>query len=207
MKKLFLASFAVFTLPHLRRLLSRPPEELSVAFIPTAADPYSDQAFVEKDRQAFRDMGFSLTNIDLKNYTEDTLRTTLVPFDVICVAGGNTYYLLDKVRKSGFDTVAQEMIDRGVVYVGSSAGSVLAGPTIDIARRFDPPEIVPELTDYSGLNLVDFLILPHFGKEKYLDRMQQALEEWQNKGYAVQTLSDNQVVIVDGDTTTVVETD
>src|SRR6266446_6017237 len=158
MKKLFLASFAYKTLDKITVLLPDRPQNLTAAFIPTAADPYDNKGFAEVDRKKLVELGFSVRDIDIKSKTEHELEGLLQGADLIAVAGGNTYYLLHHAQKSGFLKIAKTLIDKGVIYIGSSAGSILACPTIDVARLFDPPSIAPELQNYQGMNLVDFLV-------------------------------------------------
>ena len=205
MKKLFLSSFASVTLDLVTELLPKPPSELKAAFIPTAGDPYSDKGFVYVDREKLVEMGFNVTDIDLKKTDESALEAKLAGVDLVLVAGGNTYYLLDKVRKSGFDKVIKKMLDRGLVYVGSSAGSILCCPTIEGAKRFDDPNDAPGLTDYSGLNLFGKVIIPHAHKEKYAKRIKQTTAEMNEQGLEVITLTDDQAMIVTDDGSKLVE--
>lgn len=172
------------------------PEETTVAFIPTAGNVYDDKWFVEGDKEILIKLGFKIKEIDIENSNYTQLKKELSNIDLIFVAGGNTFYLLDQVKKSGFDKILKEKIESGTIYIGSSAGSLLVCPTIEIAKNFDDANKAPDLTDYSGLNLVNFLILPHYGDEKYLDQMNKVLKQWQNKGFSVKTLRDDQVVII-----------
>ena len=199
MKKLFLASFASVSLDLVAELLPEPASELKAVFIPTAADPYSDKSFMDVDREKLVQMGFSVSDLELKDMDEARLETALAGADLVLVAGGNTFYLLDKVRKSGFDKVIKKMLDRGLVYVGSSAGSALCCPTIAAAKRFDDPSEAPYLTDYRGLNLFDKIIIPHVQKEKYAERIKQTIEEMKLLGFETVTLTDDEVIIVSGD--------
>lgn len=199
MKKLFLASFASVSLDLIRDTLPKPPDQLKAAFIPTAGDPYEDKGFVDVDRNALTNMGMSVIDVDLKVTRGEDLEKVLNNVDVILVAGGNTFYLLDQVKKSGFDVIVKKLIDKGVIYIGSSAGSILCCPTIEGAKRFDSPTDAPDLTDYSGLDLVDFIVIPHAHKERYKERIQQTTEEIQAKGYIVKTLNDDQAISIDGE--------
>lgn len=199
MKKIFLASFASVSLDLIRDMLPKPPNQLKAAFIPTAGDLYEDKGFVYVDRDALTGMGMSVIDVDLKITMGKELENVLSNVDVILVAGGNTFYLLDQVKKSGFDVIVKKLIDKGVIYIGSSAGSILCCPTIEGAKRFDSPTDAPDLTDYSGLDLVDFIVIPHAHKEKYKERIQQTTEEMQAKGYSVKTLTDDQAISIDGD--------
>lgn len=199
MKKIFLASFASVSLDLIRDMLPKLPNQLKAAFIPTAGDLYEDKGFVYVDRDALTGMGMSVIDVDLKITMGKELENVLSNVDVILVAGGNTFYLLDQVKKSGFDVIVKKLIDKGVIYIGSSAGSILCCPTIEGAKRFDSPTDAPDLTDYSGLDLVDFIVIPHAHKEKYKERIQQTTEEMQAKGYSVKTLTDDQAISIDGD--------
>jgi len=196
MKKLFLASFASVSLDLIRNMLPKPPNQLKAAFIPTAGDPYEDKGFVYVDRDVLTNMGMSVIDVDLKVIRGKELEEVLSDVDVILVAGGNTFYLLDQVKKSGFDVIVKKLIDKGVVYIGSSAGSILCCPTIEGAKRFDSPTDAPDLTNFSGLNLVDFIMIPHAHKERYKERIQQTTEEMESRGYSVKTLTDDQAISV-----------
>lgn len=196
--KLFLTSLASTTLDLVLPLLPDNPRNLKLAFIATAADPYTGESmpWLDADREKLTSMGFTVTNYDLKGKDETTLRSELSEFQVIFVSGGNVYYLLNEARKSGFDIVIKELIKHGTIYIGASAGSVLLCSTIDHVRLIEHPEVVPELTDYKGLGIVQELIVPHYGKEKYADRIKQIIDVWENK---ILLLKDDQVLVVNDD--------
>lgn len=205
MKKLFLASFAHVTIDLARDLFPKPWDQLRIAFIPTAADPYEDKGFVDIDREALVSRGCTVVDVDLKEIQGEQLEKALSDVDAIFVAGGNTFYLLEWVCRSGFDSLIKKLIDMGVVYIGSSAGSAICCPTIEIANRFDNPAIAPSLHNFDGLNLIDFLLIPHVQKEKYKQRVDEATKEWTEKGFSVLHLTDNQAIIVNGDSLKVLE--
>lgn len=193
--KLFLASSANVVLKKIVPMLPKPPQELKVAFIPTARDPYNKPAtWVEEDREELKRLGFSLVELDLKNKTEQGIRDALRGIDIIFVAGGNTFYLLQKARESGFDKVARELVEQGTMYIGSSAGSILAGPNIEPVKIFDDPTVA-ELQSAEGIGLVDFVVLPHFGKEKYGRYHEQVLNEYKDI-YKIIPITDKQFIAV-----------
>src|SRR5260221_11768875 len=101
MKKLFLASFAKITLDLASDLPPKAWEKLRVGFIPNAGDPYEDKGFVNIDRDALVKRGCTVVDIDLKKIRGMQLEKELSTVDVVFVAGGNTFYLLHWVRKSG----------------------------------------------------------------------------------------------------------
>lgn len=199
MKKLFLASFASVSLDLIKELLPKPASELRVAFIKTAADTYEDQSFVEADRNKLIEMGFSVKDVDLKNKTSIELEDNFKNFDLILMAGGNTFYLLDQIHKSGFDQLLPRLLENGVIYVGSSAGSIVCCPTIESARRFDDPLTAPYLKNYEGLNLIKYVLIPHAQKEKYAGRIKETIEEMTQNGFEVMTLTDNEAFVINND--------
>ena len=199
MKKLFLASIVSNTIEKLIENLPKPPKDLKVAFIPTAADPYENKWFVDDDRNKLKEKGFNVKDVDIKGKTKQELIEELKGVDIIFVAGGNTFYLLEKARKSGFDRITKELIQEGVIYVGSSAGATFVCPTIEPVKTLDEPSKAPSLKSFEGLNLVDFVILPHFGKEKYKAKYEKIIEQYKDKNYKIITLTDQEAILVEGE--------
>ena len=144
-------------------------------------------------------MGFKLTEVGLKDKKKDDLLGMLQKVDIIYVAGGNTFYLLEKVRESGFDQVLPILLDRGIIYAGESAGAVLACPTIEPIKFMDEPSKAPNLKSFEGLGLVDFVVLPHYGAEFSEAVFEQLKAEYGNKGFKLIPLTNDQSIIVEND--------
>jgi len=195
MKKLFLASAFSSVVKEFVEFLGTDPRGLIVGFVPTAADPYDDKWFVEKDKKALVDIGLEIKEVSLKDKTEAELRKEFEGVDIIFVAGGNTFYLLSETRKSGFDKVVKELVGQGVVYVGSSAGSYLVCPTIEAStwKPADKPRF--GVKDFTALNLAPFIMSVHFTPE-YADIIKQAASSCQ---YPVKILTDQQALAVEDD--------
>ena len=168
----------------------------TVAFIPTAADVYESKPWMEDDRQKFVDLGFQVKDYDIKNKDEKSIYSDLKHTDIVFVSGGNSFYLLYHVRYSGFDTSMERLLEEGTVYIGSSAGSIIAGPTIEPMLSLDNSEQAPKLGSFEGLNFVDFVVLPHYGKEKYKARYEAIMREW-SSAVKLLPVDDNQAIIVD----------
>ncbi len=62
----------------------------------------------------------------------------------------------------------------------------------------DSPEKAPDLTDYTGLGLVDFYIVPHIGNEEMGEAAKKAVEEY-NSRLDLKIITDRQVIQVDGE--------
>ncbi len=162
----------------LTEFLENPPEHYNVAFVPTAADPYQDRGFVEADRKALVKAGFKVIDLDIKGKTKTRLLNELKAFNLVFVAGGNSFYLLQEAKRAGFDLAVKQLVSKGVIYVGSSAGAVIAGSDIEMVKYLDNPEKAPLLKEYKGLGLVDKLILPHYGNTKYTEGYLKMLKEF-----------------------------
>jgi dipeptidase E len=137
-----------------------------LVFIYTAAEVEEggkDADWCQADRQSLIDVGFELGDYTISEKSADELEKELGGFDVIFVSGGNTFYLLQQAQKSGFIEVVKDLLNRGKLYIGSSAGSCVAGPSIYPIRNIDSPDMAPKLNGYDGFGLVNFLVLPHWG--------------------------------------------
>ncbi|MEK7186322.1 MAG: Type 1 glutamine amidotransferase-like domain-containing protein [Patescibacteria group bacterium] len=196
--KLFLTSVAVNVLDKIIPLLPKNPRELSVAFIPTAATPYESREWMDDDRNKLIKIGFNVIDFDLNSKTEEKVRETLSKVDIVFVAGGNTFYLLEKVRQSGFDKVVKDLINKGLIYIGSSAGSIILGPTIEPIKYLDDRSKAPDLSDDYGMKFIDFIVLPHFDNKQYDQAYRELMSEYKDK-YRLEPLADNQVIVIDGD--------
>ncbi len=157
----------------LARLLEELPNleiKKKVWFIESAADVYKNKSFVLTDRQAFLEKWFEIIDIDLRYAQGEKLEQKLQKIDIIFVSGWNTFYLLEKMQKSWLDTMLKWFLKQWKIYIGSSAGSIILWNSIEHVRTLDDPSI-SSLEDYTGLNIFDKKILPHYGSKKYLEKM------------------------------------
>ncbi|OGH12358.1 MAG: hypothetical protein A2857_01330 [Candidatus Levybacteria bacterium RIFCSPHIGHO2_01_FULL_36_15] len=195
--KLFLTSAGLpkETRENFIKLLPKAPHKIKLCFIPTAADPEKNKSYVGKDIKTIKKMGMNISEIDLKNKNEDSLLSDLSRCDVIYIEGGNTFYLLDHVRKSGFDKIIKQLLDNEKIYVGVSAGSIIAGVNIELAgwKHFD--RNIVELKDLKGLSLVPFVPFVHY-EEKYNKLLNDKVKEID---YSLYALNDKQAVLCVGD--------
>lgn len=193
---LFLTStgLPIETRNYFLELLPQKPEKLKVVFIPTAADPEKDKWFVKASRDELLKLKFKVGDVDLKENPEE-IKKKLEASDIIYINGGNTFYLLDWVRKSGLDKYLEKLINEGKIYIGCSAGSILVGPNIEVSGfSVEWDKNIVSLKNLTGLNLVPFAISPHFTeKEREL-----LARKSKNLNYPIIAISDQQAVLVQG---------
>ena len=165
-----------------------------VAIITTASEDKEKNEFAILAYSQFREMG--LENVIFFDIEKQNPRE-LSDFDIIYVNGGNTYYLLDWTRKSGFDSVVKEFLQKSGLYIGVSAGSIVAGPSIEILNYTKGDLNSIGITDYSAMALVRKSIVPH-----YTEIREKAILEYEEEsGIEVVRLADGMALIgsADGD--------
>jgi dipeptidase E len=100
------------------------------------------------------------------------------------------------MQKSGFTGLINEYVRKGMVYVGSSAGSVVAGPDVTVIADLDDRQRAPELKDAHGLNLTDLTIFPHWGTAHFQKKYEATMKNCYRQGFKIILLNDNQYVFV-----------
>jgi dipeptidase E len=116
------------------------------------------------------------------------------------VLGGDVNWLLDWVKISKLDTYLHDLLLKGVIYIGASAGSMICTP--DIGLTWWEPHWK---LDHVGLGLVDFLIVAHQNEadeQKNKEKLIQRREYLQSILYfpwKIYLLQDGQAIKVIGD--------
>ena len=177
------------------QIIDKPVSQIKIIFVPTASRTEEELKYVHESKKELLDLGISENNIKTLNLDSPISFEKVEDFDVIYVCGGNTFYLLKKVRETGFDKVIIEFAKTDKLYFGVSAGSILVCPNIDIASPFDENDV--NLTDLTGLNLTDVIVSPHYKDEEKL-----IIDDFKKKSqYEVVPLTDEQaLLVIDGET-------
>ncbi len=125
----------------------------SVAFVSAAAYGEED-AYCARVREALKPVGVDVEHLHTEQHSADELERARAIF----VGGGNTYHLLRRVREAGWLEPLRARVRDGMPYVGSSAGSNLAGPNILTTNDWN----VDGMTQFDALGLVPFNLNPHY---------------------------------------------
>lgn len=196
--KLYLASYAMVSMTKIIKHEGSDFTKKKAIFIPTAGDPYENKDFVEADKIALKKNGINVTEVDIKNKSEEEIRRIVSTADIVLTAGGDTFYLMEKFKESGADKVIKDFVEKGGIYIGSSAGSIICCPTIEGAEEFDNPSLAPKLNNFDGMGIFKDVIIPHAHKEKYFERIKKATKKLESKGYKVYPLTDDDVLFFNG---------
>jgi dipeptidase E len=196
-KTLLLTSAGMQMKGEIIKLLQKPAYDITVAFISTAAKPLENLDFLKKDWNIMRDeMGFNLEEVDIEGKTKSEVMRLLAPKDIIFVEGGNTFYLLKAMRKCGFVKIMRKLLKSGKVYIGSSAGSMVAGRSIKAAGWKNGDRNFVKLMNLRGLNLVPFDVFVHYLPEHAEIIKKKLPFKWQRKKLSI--LTDEQAILVQG---------
>lgn len=203
--KLYLSSIGILNGAALLSMLTD-KAPLSVAVIPNAWDVYPQwrrQLAIEDLLDRFKQLDIAPKIIDIATVQSTDLKNELSEHSLVWIMGGNSFYLNYLLHQSKLPDIIVPLLTKGLVYGGESAGAMLAGTTLHGVEWLDDAEKSPELL-WDGLNLVDFGIIPHWGAKKYGEKLQSCKDEMEQ--YATVTrLTNDQVLIVDGDNVRVID--
>lgn len=123
-----------------------------VLFVPYAL--FDRDKYAANARQRFQKMGYELTSV----HTADNPVTAVNDADAVFIGGGNTFRLLKALYDFDLIEAIRKRVSNGMPYIGSSAGSNVAAPTIKTTN--DMPIVQPP--SFDALGLVSFQINPHY---------------------------------------------
>ncbi|KFF30895.1 Type 1 glutamine amidotransferase-like domain-containing protein [Bifidobacterium bombi] len=153
----------------------------------------------EWEHDQVRLYGCDLVDVMVATTPPDQLVEVLDHADGIYMASGETFDLLNALKTSGADKLIVDKVREGLPYVGSSAGSVVAGPSIEPISVMDSPDLAPNLHDYTALDLIDRVIIPHAqGDGAYPATIITETVERYGSAYPLLLLEDGQALEVDG---------
>ena len=182
-------------------ILRKSPKDLGLVFIDTAAEvEKGDLQWLKEDRKALVKAGFNVSDFTISGKSEKDIRSRLDNIDIIYFSGGNQFYLLEKIQESSCSQLIYNYIKNGKVYIGCSAGSIIAGPDIYITRFIDEISNASKLKSYKGLGLVDFVVFPHWGSKDFREiYLNERLRNSYNQKNKIILLTDYQYVRVKDD--------
>jgi len=129
-------------------------KKVTALFVPYAAVTFSYDEYEKKVQKKFREAGHDIVSLHRTADEAAAIREA----EAIVVGGGNTWHLLSLLQEKELLPLLRERVLDGAPYIGWSAGSNLACPTIKTTN--DMPIIQPR--DFNALRLIPFQINPHY---------------------------------------------
>lgn len=162
MQKLFLASlfkdvFQIFVDFANENLVGK-----TVTFIPTAALPDKLDFHIKYSKELLSKIGLIVDELEISTATHLDIVNKLENNDYIYVAGGNTFFLLQEMNRTGAGNLIKTHINAGKLFIDESAGAILLAPDIEYSKDTDNPLVAPQLKTFEALNIIDFYPVPHY---------------------------------------------
>lgn len=192
--QIFLTSQASVVLDDICKKLPKKPKYYNVAFISTASNPYKNPIWMYEDKDKLKELGFNLFEVDIEGRSQKELEIISKNVDIIFIAGGNTIFLLEKVKESSFDKIIKEFVKNNGIYIGSSAGSVIMSLDIEPSKLFNERKV--SKVDTKSIGLVDFYPLPHYDNKKYKKLNDKVMADYKNWKYKILPIKDAEYIYV-----------
>ncbi|MGD2034311.1 MAG: dipeptidase PepE [Bacteroidales bacterium] len=141
-----------YTLPFIKTFLKETPKD--GLFIPFAGISIGYDSYADLVRAGLGHINLTIQSV----HRMENMVQAVHDARFIVVGGGNTFFLLKEMQNHNLLTVIREKIMAGTPYIGWSAGSNLACPTIKTTN--DMPIVEPD--NFNALNLIPFQINPHY---------------------------------------------
>ena len=204
MKNMILTSSLYESIELVKKFLDKNTESKKILFIPTATNVDEYKKYIHLTQKAFEDFGYEVENFDVSIFSEEIAKEKLSEAKIVFISGGNTFYLLQELKRKNLTSYLKERIENGLLYIGESAGSVIASPDIEYASIVDDKTLATELNDYTGLNLVDFYIVPHFEEEPFVESSRNTVELYKDK-LDLKLINNKEAILVENNNFTILK--
>ena len=198
MKRLFLCSSFADVANLLIDFANEDLKGKIIAFIPTASLTESRRFYVKTGKKALEKVGMIVEEVEITQFSNEEISSILHKCDYIYITGGNTFFLLQELKRKGVDKIISEQVKSGKLYIGESAGAIIASPDTEYMKNvnFDPIEKAPELEDYSSLGLVDFYTIPHYGNFPFKKKGEKVIQLYNEKLQLI-PISNKQAIFIE----------
>ena len=169
----------------------------TITFIPTAALPDKLDFHIKYSKELLSKMGLIVDELEISTANYLDIVSKLENNAYIYVAGGNTFFLLQEMNRTGAGNLIRTQINAGKLFIGESAGAILVAPDIEYAKDTDDFLAAPQLKTFEALNIIDFYPVPHYKD----DSLKEAVESVISKYGAVLPIvpfSNSQAILVTG---------
>ncbi len=203
MKKLFLTSSFSAVYKLFPAFANEKLSGKSITFIPTASIPESVKFYVGAGKKALEKLGLIVDELEITKTTKEEILKKIQINDYIYITGGNTFFLLQELKRTGVDQVLAEQINNGKIYIGESAGSMIVSPDIKYVSDLDDIKKAPELNESKALSIVDFYPLPHHTNFPFKKAVEKVIASY-GQELPLVPISNSQVITVEGNTVKII---
>ncbi|MFV0517130.1 MAG: peptidase E [Aminipila sp.] len=195
MKKMFLAS-SFTSVSTLFADFENNLKGKTVTVIPTASRVERVNFYVWTGKRALKKLGLSVDVLEISTSSIDKIERKIKENDFIYITGGNTFFLLQELRRTGADKIIIDEVNAGKTYIGESAGSIVTSTNIEYIKEMDSIKKAPSLADYNSLGLIDFHPVPHFNNVPFKKSAQKIIDNY-SSSMKLLPFSNNQAITIE----------
>ena len=197
MKKLFLCSSFKDVAPLLEGFAGD-LQGKKVAFIPTASLLEKVVFYVEAGKKALEGLGLVVEALEVSTAEAADIQSKLEAADLIYVSGGNTFYAMQELNKSGAGKCIVKQVEAGKLYIGESAGAMVAAPSVEYAKAMDSVKKAPDLEGFQGLGLTQVSPVPHCSNFPFKKAAEKIVAEYQDS-LTLKPINNKEAILICGE--------
>lgn len=197
MKNIFLASSFAEVSNLFKEYENKEIQGKTVTFIPTASIHEEVTFYVDAGKEALEDLGLVVDVLEISTASYEEISNKLKHNEYIYMTGGNTFFLLQELKRTGADKLIVDQINLGKIYIGESAGAVVLSPNIEYISEMDNPKFAESLTSYDALGIIDFYPLPHYTSFPFKETAETIFSKYKGK-IKISKFSNNEAIFING---------
>jgi dipeptidase E len=142
-----------------------------ITYIPSCSI-YGETDYIDFVEQYYRFGIKRILNFPIDRGIDAIMKRAIFKSDVIHLSGGNTYYFLKHLKRTGLLQDLKKYVANGGILTGLSAGGILMTPNIDTAGfpEFDRDENEENIKNFKSMSLVKFFFFPHYRNSVRYDK-------------------------------------
>lgn len=199
MCRLFLCSyFAGVTQLFQKFMYDNSINDKKILFISTAANVESYRGYIDEAIIALHELGYQPEILDIAAAQVHQIQQKIENAKILYISGGNTFYLLQELKRNHLIPILINKIKHGLPYIGESAGAMIMAENIGYNHIMDDASLAPDLTDYTAIGITDFYTLPHYMEEPFTQSVQETERVYHYLNFF--RIRNDEAIVVNGDT-------
>lgn len=197
MKKMFLASSFIDVADLFLKFTGKRCEGKTVTFIPTASIVEEVNFYVAAGKKALEKCGIIVDELEISTTSKEEIESKLKENGYIYITGGNTFFLVQELKRTGADKLIKEQVGLGKLYIGESAGAIAMSRNIEYVKDMDDFTAAPHIDSFSSLGMIDFYPVPHHTNFPFKEAVESIITRYDGK-IDLCPISNSQAIIVKG---------
>lgn len=170
----------------------------TVSFIATASIVEEINFYVKEAKEEFLKLGIIVDELDISKLSTKDIEYKLKENDFIYISGGNSFFLLQELKRTKALELIQEEVKKGKLYIGESAGAIVSSKNISYIKDMDDYNKAPYLKDFEALDLTNFYLLPHYTNFPFEKITQNILDKY-SSSLNIKAIKNSEAILIEDD--------